>query len=203
MQRILSKSKIVSFGCYALLLAMLAFSCDFAAAKSTASRQPSAGKTTKAPEWVQGVVYGEKFAVRKAFYGDGYLFLRSEFKPAPIILNEENRPDACNGIQIAVPTRESLEGRTFMVRLGEPTETRIEVNLFVVTEAGSIDGHLFQKVKQTSPFSMVLKFFKITNGLLPGYIELHCTDTTSHPTTIKGYFYAQPATGNAVRPSAF
>jgi hypothetical protein len=171
-----------------------------AGAKSTRAKRSSAAAAGKAPAWVKGVVYGEKFEVRKAFYGEGYLFLRSEFKPAPTTLNEANRPDACNGIQVAVPTREGLEGRTFVVRLGDAQETKPEVNLYAVMESGSVDVHLFQKVKVTSPFSMVLRFFKITDGLLPGYIELHCTDTTSHPTTISGYFYAQPGTGNAVRP---
>jgi hypothetical protein len=169
--------------------------------KSTGASLSSAA--SKAPQWVQGVVYGEKFVVRKAFYGEGYLFLRSDFIPAPTGLNETNRPDACNGVQIAVPTSEQLPGRTFVVRLGDPIEKRPVVNLYAVMLVPSADVHLFQKIKTTSPYSMVLKFFKITNGLLPGYIELHCTDTTSHPTTIKGFFYAQPATGNAVRPYVF
>jgi hypothetical protein len=214
MQQILPRSKTLFLHCCASALAILCADGEFAAsadeltptkliaqagAKSTRAKRSSAA-AGKAPAWVQGVVYGEKFEVRKAFYGDGYLFLRSEFKPAPTTLNENNRPDACNGVQVAVPTREGLAGRVFVVRLGDAPETKPEVNLYAVMESGSVDVHLFQKVKVTSPFTMVLKFFKITNGLQPGYIELHCTDTTSHPTTINGYFYAQPATGNAVRP---
>jgi hypothetical protein len=211
-QQILPGLRKGFFGCCLTLLAIFYASEALAApvkepkstkpiVQSGAKKSSGAKRAGKAPEWAQGVIYGEKFVVRNAFYGDGYLFLRSEFKPAPAELNERNRPDACNGVQIALPTTEGLEGRSVFVPLGAPAETRPELNFFVVMDVTLEGVHLFQKIKSTSPYSMVLKFFKINKGLQPGYIELHCPDTTTHPTTIKGYFYAQPATGNAVRPN--
>jgi hypothetical protein len=43
---------------------------------------------------------------------------------------------------------------------------------------------------------MYLKFFKIKNGMLPGYIEVKVQSTLEAPenTELKGFFYAVPGT---------
>ena len=168
-----------------------------AKSKNVASSKAS-GKTSV---WARGRVYGEPFAVKTALYGEGYLFLRSQFMPAPTELNGENRADACTGVSIALPAGQALEGSTIVVHLTDAKESRPKLVLYVVTERGAVEGKIFQKVKTISPYSMVLKFFKRTKGLLPGYVELTCSDAPNQITSIKGFFYAQPGTGSAVKPS--
>jgi len=46
-------------------------------------------------------------------------------------------------------------------------------------------------------YTMHLKFFKLTKGMLPGYIELKVNETPESPekTELKGFFYAVPGSG--------
>jgi hypothetical protein len=164
---------------------------------STASGRSA--KISGGTAYVKGLVMGEPFKIESAFYEKGRRLrlrgagvgVRSGIKGADVV--------AFSGVAIDFPVAERLEGQTFIVEANKPSMT------VDGQEQPKPDLKRYFARKNSYPeewhnqntFTMHLKFFKVTKGLLPGYIELKVNETPESPekTELKGFFYAVPGSG--------
>jgi hypothetical protein len=160
---------------------------------------PSASaKGAGATGFVKGTVMGERFKIESAFYEKGRRLrlraagvgVRSGIKGEDVI--------AYSGIAIDFPVAERLEGQTFIVEPNKPYMTvdgqeqpKPDLKRYFARSSYPEEWH------NKNTYTMHLKFFKETKGMLPGYIELKVNETPESPekTELKGFFYAVPGSG--------
>lgn len=153
-----------------------------------ACAQTGAGKPSA---FVNGRIYDNHFEVNKAFYDGSSLTLRSKSKPNSNPLS----PELYDAIKISFAQPERFEGKSYKVEVGQDklidgTEFKTLPHLDLYAVEGKKSDQYEDTVNNHSPYRMTLQFYKIQNGLLPGYIDLEIS--SKRITHIKGFFYAAP-----------
>lgn len=134
-------------------------------------------------KFANGSVYDIPFQMTHAYYNDGNLLLKSD--PVKTL---DLDVKAFVGIRLTFPHQEEFAGKSYKIVSDERFEElqKDKPNLTLYSTVGSY----FSNIKNNAPYDLTLRFYKPTNGLLPGYIDLKIKD--SNTTWIRGFFYAEP-----------
>jgi hypothetical protein len=148
--------------------------------------------------FVKGTVMGEPFKIESALYEQGR---RLRLRAAAVgVRNGIKGIDVVSysGIALDFPVTERLEGQTFIVEASKPymmvdgkQQPKPDLKRYFARNSYPEEWH------NKNRYTMHLKFFKVTKGMLPGYIELKVIETPESPekTELKGFFYAVPGSG--------
>jgi hypothetical protein len=166
---------------------------------ATSTPTPSASSSHALPEskpdpspYVKGTLYGQKFALSKAFYNAHTVFLKSASVP---VLGDFTKSEASPGIRINFATNQRLEGKSYRVVVGQDhlvvgEEVQPKPKLELDYLGGGSKLTFLDTIEDHSPYSMTLNFYKQQNGMLPGFIDLDIS--AAQKTRLKGYFWAVP-----------